>query len=162
MKRNKMIRTVTFLAFALFALSLLSSNVQLASAYTFPRSSNVALVPNNHCVRGGYLYTSTVPTNWPDGVAFSFTNLDEDVIADGSVADPLTAYDTVMLMSSNFDFATYWADTDFSSRITDFVAGGGKLIIYVSETYYWPDAFANFIVPFTMVNPGALRRGSLL
>ena len=57
-------------------------------------------------------------------------------------------------MSTNFDFASYWSDTDFSSRITNFVAGGGKLIIYVSETYYYPDAFADFIVPFTMENPG--------
>jgi hypothetical protein len=151
-KSNKTIQVVTILAISLFALSLLSVNVQLASAYTFPRSSNVALVPNNHCIHGGYLYE--LATGWPDGGTFSFTDVDPDDIADGSIADPLTAYDTVMLLSTNFDFASSWADTDFSTRITNFVAGGGKLIIYVSETYYYPDAFADFIVPFTMENPG--------
>ncbi|MBN1244336.1 Ig-like domain-containing protein [Candidatus Bathyarchaeota archaeon] len=156
MKRNKTIRIVTFLTLALFALSLLSTGVQPARAYTFSRSVNVALVPGPGCIHGGTLYTSTVAANWPDGVAFSFTNVAPATIADGSAGNPLTAYDTVMLMSTNFDFDDYWSDSDttFKSRITNFVAGGGKLIIYVSETYYYPDAFANFIVPFTMVNPG--------
>jgi hypothetical protein len=152
MKRNKTIRLVTFLSITLFALSLLSINIQPASAYIFPRSINVAMVPNNNCIHGGDLYVAA--TGWPDGGTFSFTNVDPDDIADDSIADPLTAYDTVMLMSTNFDFASYWADTDFSTRLTNFVSGGGKLIIYVSETYYYPDAFADFIVPFTMENPG--------
>ena len=152
MKKDNKLRIVTALVLSLFALSLFSVNVQLAKAYTFPRSVNVALVPNNHSSHGGYLYE--LATGWPDGGTFSFTDLSPTAIADGSSANPLTAYDTVMLMSTNFDFASYWSDPDFSSRITNFVAGGGKLIIYVSETYYYPDAFANFIVPFTMENPG--------
>jgi hypothetical protein len=151
MKRNKTIRLVTVLALALFALSLLSTSVKPASAYTFARSSNVALVPGPSCNHGGTLYTGAV---WPDSLTFSFTNLSPVTIADGTIGNPLTAYDTVMIMSTNFDFATYWSDSDFSSRITSFIAGGGKLIIYTSETYYYPDAFSTFVVPFTMVNPG--------
>jgi hypothetical protein len=157
MKRNKTIRIVTFLAIALFALGILSTNVQPARAYTFTRSSYVAMVPDNHSSNGGYLYTGST---WPDSSTepgFTFTNVDEDDIADGSIADPLVAggYDTVMLLTSDFNFATYWADADFQSRIISFVNGGGKLIIYTSESpTAWANNFASFIVPFTVDTPG--------
>ncbi len=152
MNKNKTIRLVTILTAAFFALSLLSS-VQFVKAYTFPRSVNVALVPDGYCSRGGSLYQGS---SWPDGLTFTFSNLSPSAIADGAQANPLTAYDTVMLMTSDFNFESYWSDTDFSSRITSFVAGGGKLIIYVSETSYWSSQpFENFIVPFTIINPGA-------
>lgn len=149
MKGKKTIRAVTFLTIALFALSLFAASVH---AYTFPKSSKVAMVPSNSCSNGGSLY---VGSSWPLGDSFTFTNVAVANIANGAITDPIAAggYDTVMLMTSNFNFATYWADPDFSSRITSFVNGGGKLIIYTSETGY-PNAFASFIYPFTITNPG--------
>ena len=157
MKRNKMIRVVTILALALFALSLLSTSVQPASAYIFTRSSNVAMVPGPSCNNGGTLYTGS---SWPDvppNSGFTFTNLSPVTIADGAVADPIVAggYDTVMLLTANFNFATYWADADFQSRITSFVNLGGKLIIYTSESSSsYANNFASFIYPFTVDTPG--------
>jgi hypothetical protein len=157
MKRNKTLRIVTILTLALFALSLLST-VQLANAYTFPRSVDVALVPGPTCINGGALY---IGSSWPDSLDFNFTNLSPVTIADENVDDPLTDFDTVMIMApqlgyyGNPTWATLWADTDFNTRITDFVNGGGKLIIYVSEissSYY--SAFSDFLIPFTIVNPG--------
>jgi hypothetical protein len=138
-------------------LTLLSS-VQFASAYTFPRSVNVALVPGPSCRNGGALY---VGSTWPDGLDFNFVNLSPATIADENEVDPLANFDTVMIMSTELGYsgnptwATLWADTDFNSRITDFVDNGGKLIIYVSEissTYY--SAFSDFLIPFSIVNPG--------
>jgi hypothetical protein len=75
--------------------------------------------------------------------------------------DPITAggYDTVVLMAMDFPsyvaggFATAWADPDFSSRITNFVSAGGKLIIYSSEMTS-ATAFASFLYPFTIDTPG--------
>jgi hypothetical protein len=153
MKRNKAIRTVTILALVLFALSLLSTSIKPANALVFPRSSNVALVPGASCANGGTLYTGS---SWPDvppNSGFTFTNLSPNSIRDDAV-DPIAAggYDTVMLMTANFVFASYWADADFQSRITSFVNGGGKLIIYTSERL---NDFSGFIYPFTVNFPGA-------
>lgn len=161
MKRNKTIRVVTMLALALFALGLLSTSVQPASAYTFTRSSNVAMVPGPSCVNGGTLYTGS---SWPDSPGFTFTNLSPVTIADENVPDPLSNYDTVVLMTPDFgyygysgypEWATLWADSDFSSRILNFVDNGGKLIIYTSELYYTlSDMFDTFVYPFTVDTPG--------
>jgi hypothetical protein len=153
MKRNKTIRLITILALALFALSLLSTSIKPANALVFPRSSNVALVPGPNCINGGTLYTGS---SWPDvppNSGFTFTNLSPNSIRDDAV-DPIAAggYDTVMLMTANFVFASYWADADFQSRITSFVNGGGKLIIYTSERL---NDFSGFIYPFTVNFPGA-------
>jgi hypothetical protein len=149
MKKHKIIRTATILTLALFALSLLST-VQLANAYTFPRSSNVAMVPDNHSNNGGYLWTGTT---WPDSPGFTFTALSQNSIRDDAT-DPIVAggYDTVVLLASDFDFDSYWTDTDFSGRILAFVNGGGKLIIYTSER---ENDFSNFVYPFTIDYPGA-------
>jgi hypothetical protein len=147
MKGKKTIRTITFLAIALFTLSLFAANVH---AYTYPKSSKVAMVPSNSCSNGGSLY---VGSSWPLGDSFTFTNVAVANIANGAIADPIAAggYDTVVLMTPNFNFATYWADADFSSRITSFVNGGGKLIIYDSEEM---SNYASFVVPFTVYSPG--------
>jgi hypothetical protein len=153
MKRNKTIRVVTFLAIALFASVMLSTTVQPASAYIFTRSSNVAMVPDPNCSNGGSLYTGAT---WPDSPGFTFTNLSPNAIRDDA-ADPIVAggYDTVMLMTSDFNFATYWADADFQSRILNFVNSGGKLIIYTSESpTSWANNFASFVYPFTVDTPG--------
>jgi len=151
MKNNRTIRLAVVFAIALFAIGLFPRNVH---ALTFPRSSNVAMVPDATCANGGGLYTG--PT-WPDSPGFTFTNLPPATIADGTIPDPIAAglYDTVTLLASDFNFATFWADPDFSSRILAFVNGGGKLIIYTSESpTAWANNFAGFIYPFTVDTPG--------
>ena len=149
MKNNKTIRLVTVFTIALFALGLLAPNVH---AYTFPRSSKVAMVPDAHCINGGTLYEGST---WPDSPGFTFADLSYVNIANGGIPDPIVAggYDTVMLMTSDFNFPTYWADADFSSRILGFVNGGGKLIIYTSESRV--TNYASFVYPFTVNSPGA-------
>ena len=82
----KKLNVVAFAIIALFAFSLLATNVQMASAYTFPRSVNVALVPGPDCVNGGALY---VGSSWPDGLNFNLVNLSPATIADENVVDPL-------------------------------------------------------------------------
>jgi hypothetical protein len=146
---RKRIHFVLAVAISMLVLSILSVN---AYAYVFPKSSNVAMVPSATSNNGGGLYTGAT---WPDGGSFTFTNLSPTTIADGTIADPIAAggYDTVVLMAMDFNFATTWADSDFSSRITDFVNGGGKLIIYTSE-FTSGTAFSNFIYPFTVDTPG--------
>jgi hypothetical protein len=148
MKNNKMIRLVIVFAVALFALGLFPKGVH---ALTFPRSSNVAMVPNASSYNGGSLYTGS---SWPDSLGFTFTNVAVADIENGAIADPIAAggYDTVVLMTPNFNFATSWADPDFSSRILNFVNGGGKLIIYDSEEL---NNYAGFVYPFTVNSPGA-------
>jgi hypothetical protein len=148
MKRNKMIQVVTIFVIAFFAFGLFTNSTH---ALVFPRSSNVAMVPNNSSINGGSLY---VGSSWPDSPGFTFTNLSPVTIADGTQADPITAggYDTVVLMLMDFSFATYWADADFSSRILNFVNGGGKLILYTSESSV--ASFGTFVYPFTVDTPG--------
>jgi hypothetical protein len=148
MKRNKMIRVVTMFVIAFFAFGLFTNSTH---ALVFPRSSNVAMVPNNASNNGGDLY---VGSSWPDSPGFTFTNLSPVAIADGTQPDPITAgsYDTVVLMLMDFNFATYWADSDFSSRILNFVNGGGKLILYTSESSV--ASFSTFVYPFTVDTPG--------
>jgi hypothetical protein len=156
LNKNKTIRLVTILMLTLFALCLLSTGVQPANALIFPRSSNVALVPGPSCINGGTLYTGS---SWPDvppNSGFTFTSLSPNSIRDDAT-DPIVAggYDTVMLLTANFNFATYWADADFQSRITSFVNLGGKLIIYTSESSsLYANNFASFIYPFTVDTPG--------
>jgi len=93
-------------------------------------------------------------------IHITFTSVAPATIANGAVTNPITVvgYDTVVLMAMDFNFATYWADTDFSSRITDFVNAGGKLIIYTSE-FTSGTAFSSFLYPFTVDTPG--QTGSL-
>jgi hypothetical protein len=160
MKRNKTIRIVATLTLTLFALSLLSTNVQFANAYTFTRSSNVALVPGPNSQNGGGLYTGGVWPDSGDAPGFTFTNVLPAEIADGSVANPLASYDTVVIQASYFEnspynWVTLWADPNFSGNITNFVNSGGKLIIYTSELAT-ASLFNDFIIPFTVDTPGQL------
>jgi hypothetical protein len=160
MKRNKTIRIVATLALALFALSLLSTNVQFANAYTFTRSSNVAMVPYATSQNSGYLYTGTVWPDSGDAPGFTFTNVNPNAIANGPVANPLASYDTVVIMAnwfedSPYNWVTLWADPNFSGNITNFVNSGGKLIIYTSELAD-PNLFNGFLIPFTVDTPGQL------
>jgi hypothetical protein len=126
-----------------------------------PKSSKVAMVPDNWAWAGndsdgGGLY---VGTNWPNNDSFTFSNVSVDDIQNGSIPDPLTGFDTVVLQTTRFDFGTAWNNPVFSSRITCFVAGGGKLIIYCSEINSTnsdnANAFSHFIYPFTIYSPGA-------
>jgi hypothetical protein len=148
MKRNKMIRVVTMFVIAFFAFGLFTNSTH---ALVFPRSSNVAMVPYEYSNNGGNLY---VGSSWPDSPGFTFTDLSPDAIADGTQTNPITAggYDTVVLMLMDFDFATYWADSDFSSRILNFVNGGGKLILYTSESEVAD--YSAFVYPFIVDTPG--------
>jgi hypothetical protein len=131
------------------------------NAFSYPKSSKVAMVPNVTCNNGGTLYTGTT---WPGGDSFSFTNVAVADIENGNIADPITTggYDTIVLMAMDFDFGAAWNDPVFSGRILSFINGGGRLIIYTSETTS-KTAFSNFIYPFTVDAPGAKgsRSGSL-
>jgi hypothetical protein len=140
---------VFLILLSILAVSLVCSSAQ---AFTFSKSSKIAMVPNANSNNGGGLYTGTT---WPDGGSFTFSNVAPADIANGAISNPITAggYDTVVLMAMDFNFATYWADTDFSNRITDFVNAGGKLIIYTSE-FTSGTAFSNFLYPFTVDTPG--------
>jgi hypothetical protein len=146
MKKFK--RALAILIVAMFALSLLCT----VHATTYPRSSKIAMVPDEGSDNGGGLYVGSA---WPDAGGFTFTDVSPVDIANGAIANPITAggYDTVVLMTPDFNFATYWADSDFSSRILSFVNGGGKLILYSSETTS-ATAFASFIFPFSVDTPG--------
>lgn len=151
MRRNKAKKLAVTSLLSMCALILVSTlMVSNVSAAVFPKSSNVALVPDRYCSHGGRLPIS----GFPNGDTFTFTDMQPSVIADGTIADPLAAYDTVMLMTSDFSFGYYWGDSDFSSRITNFVANGGKLIIYDSESQ--TSDFSTFIYPFAASTPGAM------
>jgi len=149
MKKTNKLRLVTLLVLSMFALSVLYSG---ASALVFPKSSKIAMVPYAASGNGGGLY---VGASWPNGDTFTFVNLAPATIADGTIANPIVAggFDTVVIMSMDFDFSNYWADADFNSRITNFVSNGGKLIIYTSEDMDSTE-FASFIYPFTVDTPG--------
>jgi hypothetical protein len=142
----------TLAIIALLAFVVVSPLIANVHAAVYPRSSKVAMVPDEGSDNGGGLYVGSI---WPDSPGFTFADLAVADIANGAIANPITAggYDTVVLMAMDFNFATAWADTDFSSRITNFVNGGGKLIIYTSETPT-ANAIANFIYPFTVDTPG--------
>jgi hypothetical protein len=156
------------LALMFFALlsSSLVANVHAASPWL---SSNVLIVNDyyyidpGYCYNGGGLYTGDT---WPTGMTFTFTGVPFSTIA-APGPDPIAAggYDTVVLMLPGYDsdfynpatyssdyFAHYWAG-DFSSRITNFVDNGGKLILYDSEQGC---DYSGFLYSFTVDAPGAM------
>jgi len=149
-RRDAFKKTAAVTVLSILALMIASSSMTVSvNALVFPKSSNVAVVPDRTCSNGG-----TLPnTGFPNGDTFSFTNLSPATLADGAIADPLTTYDTLVLLTSDFDFDSYWADGDFSGRVTSFVDDGGKLIIYDSESTN--SDFSGFIYPFTSSAPGA-------
>lgn len=139
------------------------ATVAMAAPPPHPYSQNIALVPN---ASGLYPHGGALPTSGfgtlPDGVTAynpTFTNLHPSVIKDPASVAPLANFDTVVLINieDTGNFGTYLNDATFLTRIHTFIADGGKLIIYTSETrtnIYWN----NFIRPFDTTNPGALGR----
>ena len=110
-------------------------------------SSNVAFVPGPVCPHGG-----TMPTTDPAFAAFTFTNLAWAAVD----ATSLAAYDTVVLMISTSTVPLT------AAQITDlinWVNGGGKLIIYDSETTPGVD-YSWLPYPMTTENPGAIGYGA--
>lgn len=117
------------------------------------QSSMVALVPgpNGEAFNGGSLPTNP-PGGWPNGDTFTFVNVDPNQIATNPT-DPLVAggFDTVVLVQLS---TSYWNTySTFANRITNFVANGGKLIIYDSEIT--TQDYSTFIYPFSVSAPGA-------
>lgn len=124
-----------------------------ASSHAAIASQNVLLVPS---ATGEGNHGGTLPTSgFPGGYSPAFTDKSPADIADGSIANPLTGFDTVVLVQL-CSIGTYLADADFKSRIESFVSGGGKLIIWDSECAFSsaPD-YSNFVFPFESNNPGA-------
>jgi hypothetical protein len=135
-----------------FGLPLITVFGDNAPTSNYLKSSRVALVPNGVSNNGGGLYTGTT---WPNNDSFTFANLALATLENGAIADPIKAgnYDTVVIMAMDFNFGVAWGDTYFNSRIQSFVNGGGKLIIYTSETTS-ATSFSNFTYPFTVDTPG--------
>ncbi len=148
---------IGWFAFLIVVAALAFAAVTSGTAQAAANSQNVALVPDDD---GDSDYGGdsggTLPTSgFPDGYAPSFTNLDPEDIADGTQANPLTAFDTVVLVQL-CSVGDFLADADFKSRLDGFIAGGGKLLIWDSECAGsdTPD-YSNFVYPFTSDNPGA-------
>jgi len=144
------VATIVLLCVALICIPMISN----VKAIVFPKSSKVAIVPdanglNSH---GGEVLTSPAG-GFPNGDTFTFVNLSPTSIRDDA-ADPIATggFDTVVLVMIDY-FQNYWSDTEFSTRITNFVNNGGKLIIYDSECTH--NNYTGFIYPFTQSAPGA-------
>jgi hypothetical protein len=157
--------------FSLLLLLMLSLSLLCTGghAFSYPKSSKVAMVPDEWSwtltdFDGGGLY---VGTDWPNDDSFTFTNVAVENIKNGNIANPLIGYDTVMLWATRFKFGEAWNNTVFSSRILSFISDGGKLIIYTSEidsaNRENAEAFSNFIYPFIIDSPGhtASQNGSI-
>jgi hypothetical protein len=120
-------------------------------AASFPRSQNVALVPDagGRTNNGG-----TFPiTGFPDNYAPNFSNVSPEDIRDAAT-DPIgSGFDTVVL-NSICDIADFLANVQFKSRIESFISSGGKLIIWDSECLNTD--YSQFALPFQTNNPGQL------
>jgi len=142
-----------------FVLALLMSSIGFLAlaqpALALTRSQNVALVPS---ATGKFNFGGTLPTaiagqpGVPAGYSPTFANVSPDAIANGSIANPITGFDTVVLVGL-CDIGNYLADADFKTRIEAFVSAGGKLVIWDSECT--STNYSNFVYPFTTSNPGA-------
>ena len=141
-----MVRKALLVALALCSLFLLAATGASAN----DKSVNVAIAPNpdGEGLNGGTLPTS----NFPNGYNPSFTNVSLADIADGTIANPLTPFDTLVL-AQVCSISTQLADPDFKSRVESFVSNGGKLLIWDSECT--GTDYSNFVFPFTTDNPGA-------
>jgi len=125
-----------------------------SSASGLPRSVNVLLVPN---ATGQEPHGGTYPTTgFPGGFAPTFTSGSLSSIQNAAT-DPLTAYDTVVLVQV-CGIDTYLQNATFKSRLNGFVSNGGKLIIWDSECQ--DTSYSHFVYPFTTNNPGALGSNS--
>jgi hypothetical protein len=155
MKMKSKIKTTAAIAFiAIAACILLVSGTALADNHT-GQSVNVAIIGSPVVVNGGVL-----PTAGPVGELgdFSFTNLHPANVN----AVNLTPFDTVVLNVASVEMGETTATLSATAKadLVTFVAGGGKLIIYDSESptvdYSW------LPYPFTTSNPGALGQTGTL
>jgi hypothetical protein len=131
---------ITLLVMAVALLMAFGSLTQ-ANALT---STNVAIIDSPTVINGGIFPTSI------SGI--TFTNL---AVADVNATN-LAAYDTVLLnvASPGMGCSTGTLSTSQKQDLVDFVANGGKLIIYDSEC---PTADYSWLpYPFDTNNPGAL------
>jgi hypothetical protein len=151
--RNGSARSAALALVAAVALMLLMATGAAANA----QSNNIALVPGpaGQAGNGGDLPTS----NFPNGYAPSFTNVAIADIDDGTIANPLDGFDTVVL-AQVCDIGTHLSDSDFKSRIEGFVQNGGKLLVWDSECQ--GTDYSNFVFPFTTDNPGPGGAGGQL
>lgn len=119
----------------------------------FPRSQNIALVPDVHGQEdhGGAFPT----TGFPDGYAPVFTNVRPEAIRDNAT-DPIgSGYDTIVL-NSICGIAGFLSNGQFKARIEGFASRGGKVLIWDSECT--STDYSNFAIPFKTSNPG--QRGA--
>jgi hypothetical protein len=123
--------------------------VRPTPASAIAASQKVALVPS---ASGSALNGGTMPTTgFPGGYAPVFTDVSLASIRDDAV-DPLTGFDTVALLQV-CEIGTFLSNSQFNARITGFVNGGGKLIIWDSECE--TTDYSGFLFPFATNNPGA-------
>lgn len=131
------------LALVIFIITLLFSVV--ADVYALPQSSKIALVPNagGRTNNGGTLPTS----NFIGGYAPTFVNVTVESIRDNAT-DPLAAggFDTVVLVGI-CDINTFLSNTQFKTRLDNFILNGGKVIIWDSECT--GTNYSKFVYPFT-------------
>ena len=110
-------------------------------------SENVVFVPSDSSPHGG-----TLPTTDPAFATFSFDTM---AWADVNTAN-LAPYDTVVLM---INMPTVPLNASQEADLIDWVQGGGKIIMYDSETV--PSGNYSWLpYPMTTINPGAMGYSS--
>lgn len=121
-----------------------------ATGRGFPRSQNIALVPDTG---GQEDHGGSFPTSgFPNGYAPVFTNVSAEAIRDNAT-DPIgSGYDTVVL-NSLCGIAGFLSSGQFKARVEGFASRGGKVLIWDSECT--TTDYSNFAIPFKTSNPGA-------
>ena len=139
--RNLVKASITgFLLLVLAGVMLLGTTPVAMATLT---SSNVAIVPDRVCAHGG-----TLPTTDPAFAAFTFTDMAYAAVS----AANLAAYDTVVLL---IETTTVPLTASQKTDLNNWVFGGGKLIIYDSETVPGVD-YSWLPYPMSTANPGAI------
>jgi hypothetical protein len=137
----------SFLTVSIFLSALLLIFGAVPYAKATLTSTNVVFVPSASCPTGG-----TLPTTNPAFAAFNFSTM---AWANVNAAN-LAPYDTVVLMIST---ETVPLSTSQQADLINWVDGGGKLIIYDSETVPSVD-YSWLPYPMTTKNPGAMGYAS--
>jgi hypothetical protein len=149
--RRTVVASTAVLALIFGVVSFATINPAQAAA-----SQKVAFVPSDSGQAGN---GGTLPTaGFPGGYAPTFTDVSLASIRDGAT-DPLPAFDTVVLVQV-CDIGTYLGNTQFRTRLENFVKNGGKLIIWDSECA--STDYSKFLYPFTTNNPGAMGESGTL
>lgn len=143
--RNLIKTSISRFLLLVLAGAILLGTTPVAKATT--TSSNVAIVPDPVCAHGG-----TLPTTDAAFAAFTFTNLAWAAVDAASLA----AYDTVVLL---IETSTVPLTSSQKTDLINWVNGGGKLIIYDSETVPGVD-YSWLPYPMTTENPGAIGYGA--